>query len=234
MTTYAYRLPAWLTPMTERYQLQLPPLSALDTMAARNVRVLGQRVAIVCGLLIKQGWWRYRTRNHDDTTTCVSVCLRLPHERHDSMGAVIDEVVVTCLHLDAKEERKRVKQLTGGLQRAKQFFFENNANDDDDDFRQNISTIIVGDLNTELWPGSCCRAFLTTTAADAAAATDAAMVRECAAALRLKDGVVPTEPQLQDWRITWIGYPRDRHGRPGTLRWRRRVLLALVPWPNGA
>ena len=289
-TTYAYRLPAWLAPMTARYSPQLPPLAALEKIAARNERVLDRRVAIVCGILIKQGF-QYRTRQHEDTNTCVSVCLRLPHERyHDdaeeektphptnnntdndddakptrtftdvagigAAAAVTNEVVVTCIHLDAKDELKRVKQLTGCLQRAKHFAFEHNANDDED-FSQSISTIIVGDLNTELWPGSCCRAFLTT-ASDAAATDDAtnpkttedntacspnqnnnehqnrttatatatatatlinidkdndtntnspnykadhnaAMVRECAAALRLPNGVVPTDTQLQDW-----------------------------------
>ena len=60
--------------------------------------------------------------------------------------AALGPTAVLSVHLDATSEEKRVRQLSNCLERARQLGTR--------------EVIIAGDLNTEMWSGSCVEAFV--------------------------------------------------------------------------
>jgi hypothetical protein len=116
------------------------------------------------------------------------VCLR---SKEASQIAVRDPVVVTSIHLDATDERKRVGQLRRCLHRSRNFRSKREE-------LEPISALIVGDFNQECFPGSCVSAFLSNSD-DGAVVDEADLQKECAAALRLKRNENPTEKQMKEW-----------------------------------
>ena len=61
--------------------------------------------------------------------------------------AALGPTAVLSVHLDATSEEKRVRQLSNCLERARQLGTR--------------EVIIAGDLNTEMWSGSCVEAFVS-------------------------------------------------------------------------
>jgi endonuclease/exonuclease/phosphatase family metal-dependent hydrolase len=179
----------------EPYELHLPPQNELVGVAERNRRVLGNYVAVTSALLyrtdslvaIKRSSSNNNDKQDGDTNTCVSLCLR--GKRGSSLESM-DPVTVTSVHLDATSEKKRVGQLAQCLRRAR-------AVPGDTAPLQSISTILAGDMNQELFPGSCVRAFLADSNTEP---TDDEMERECASDLRLNKEATPTKQQLKEWR----------------------------------
>jgi len=196
----SFGLPAWLA--LDGYAAKIPGQSHLENMAERNKRVLENEVAIGCAVLYRTD--RLEALPDDgisNTNTLVPVCVRgLP----SSPLATLEPTVVFSVHLDAQSEEKRVEQFTKclGIIRA----------------CGSREAIFAGDMNTECWDGSCLTAFL----AKQAEPSEDAIIRECAAALRLSsseggddddekaapaaevplDGA-PTAEQLAAWRALW-------------------------------
>ena len=196
-------LPVWLRPMLEEegYSVQLPPAAECEAMAARNVRVLGADVCVCNGLL----WRRDRLslvaqasdegKGDKDTATCVALCVR---GRDGTELAALPPTVVVSVHLDATSEKKRVGQVARCLRRGRTLAAAGATG-------PQPMTIIAGDMNTEILPGSCVGAFLTPTldagagagAATAAAPTEEQLTAECASALRLElADTAPSAAQL--------------------------------------
>ena len=88
-----------------------------------------------------------------DATTRVGLCLRgvAGSELSD-----LSRVAVFCVHLDAKSEDQRVKQLSKCVETARAMFGTR-------------SVLIAGDLNTELLAGSCVGAMISGDASGPAA-----------------------------------------------------------------
>ena len=139
-----YVLPKWIRPIVDddNYDIVLPPQPELDVIGERNVRVLGKAAAVTCAVLYRSDRMevveeRFRGPRDVDTNTQVTVCLKGKSWDRDSSG-----VVVTSIHLDATDERKRVGQLRRCLHRARNFRSK-------EDELEPISTLIVGDYNQE-------------------------------------------------------------------------------------
>ena len=190
-------LPQWMRPIVDEddFDIVLPPQSELDVIGERNIRVLGKDAAVTCAVLYRKDRLeiveeRFKSPKDVDTNTQVTVCLK---GKDDSPLAAIDQgIVVTSIHLDATDERKRVGQLRSCLHRARNF------RTNEDEFEP-ISTLIVGDYNQEFHPGSCVSAFLVDSKPEPFV-RDADMSRECAASRRLEASQKPTAKQLKEWR----------------------------------
>lgn len=188
-------LPSWIKPIVDKepYEIVLPPQSELDVIADRNVRVLGVDAAVTCAILFRTESLqtveeRFRGSKDIDTNTSVMVCLE---GKEGSQLASMHPVVVTSIHLDATDERKRCGQLKRCLIRARNFRSKREE-------LEPISALIVGDYNQEYFPGSCITAFLSSSN-DGEMVEEADMQRECAAALRLKRDQKPTAKQMKEW-----------------------------------
>ena len=153
-------LPKWIRPIVEEdaYVLCLPSQAKLSVMAARNGRVLGNDVPVTCAILYNsnrleaisdKGLRNSNSKQHVDTTSCVSVFLR-GLGKMDTVGPL----TITSIHLDATDEKKRVGQLSRCLRRARSFATIAQPN------LQPLNTIIAGDFNDEFKAGSCVAAFL--------------------------------------------------------------------------
>ena len=168
-----FALPTWLD--LDGYCAAIPPQRDLQAMAARNERVLASRTAIGNALLYRtdrlvrvednggggggsgggsggsgkvsggKSGGQPNAKPRSDTTTRVGACLR---GRPDSSLAALEPLAIFCVHLDATSEEQRVKQLGKCLEQARTHFGTR-------------SVLIAGDMNTELLPGSCVRAYLT-------------------------------------------------------------------------
>lgn len=190
-------LPQWMRPIVDEddYDIVLPPQSELDVIGERNIRVLGKDTAVTCAVLYRKDRLeiveeRFMSPKDVDTNTQVTVCLK---GKDDSPLAAIDRgVVITSIHLDATDERKRVGQLRRCLHRARNF----RRNEDE---LEPISTLIVGDYNQEFHSGSCVSAFLVDSKAGELV-EDADMSQECAASRRLEASQKPTAKQLKEWK----------------------------------
>ena len=190
-------LPQWMRPIVDEddYDIVLPPQSELDVIGERNIKVLGKDIAVTCAVLYRKDLLetvdeRFKSPKDYDTITQVTVCLK---GKDDAPLEAIDRgVVVTSIHLDATDERKRVGQLRRCLHRARNFRTHENE-------LEPISTLIVGDYNQEFHPGSCVSAFLVDSKAGELV-DDADMSRECAASRRLEANQKPTANQLKEWR----------------------------------
>jgi hypothetical protein len=99
--------------------LYLPPKEELDTIAEQNVRVLDADAAVTCAILFRTDRLvaipeddeaKKKGSSRDvDTNTCVSLCLK------GKVGSLMESmapVIVTSVHLDATDEKKRVGQLS--------------------------------------------------------------------------------------------------------------------------
>ena len=187
-------LPRWIRPIVDEddYDIVLPPQSDLDVIGERNIRVLGKDAAVTCAVLYRRDRLevveeRFRGPRDVDTNTQVTVCLKGKVWDRDSPG-----VVVTSIHLDATDERKRVGQLRRCVYRARNFRSK-------EEELEPISTLIAGDYNQEFGSGSCISAFLMDSKAGRQV-DDADMSRECAVSRRLEKNQEPTSQQLKEWR----------------------------------
>ena len=180
-------IPSWMQPMihTEGYKVHLPPKDELEVIAERNVRVLGIDAAVTCAILYRC-WDAVGNESaaEGDSNTSVSVFLAPDHNLDSA-------VVVSCVHLDASDERKRVSQLTKSLRRARALFDTHQPEP-----MHPISAIIAGDMNQEFLAGSCVAAMLED---QPEVVKESDLREECASSLRLPHGVSPTEPQMKQW-----------------------------------
>ena len=175
--TNVLEIPEWMQPLQEDYQIQLPPNEELEVIAARNLRVLGVDAAVTCAILFRRDKWKLVTplvkqdvvlntkesadhnrkqdTSNEDTNTCVSVCLCLSERRFETNQPTI---VISSVHLDAMDEKKRVGTLSRRLRRARSLLDASNAHEEKSSMPP-LTTIIAGDMNSEFWPGSCVAAF---------------------------------------------------------------------------
>ncbi|KAL3939894.1 MAG: hypothetical protein SGBAC_005468 [Bacillariaceae sp.] len=232
-------LPQWIQPMvqTHGYRAILPPQDSLDHIAKRNLRVLGSDSAVTNAILVKKDQWKVleepeeeeetepvkkkskkdrggvqRISSSKNSNTMVSVCLQPASSKHE---ATIDPVVISCVHLDATDERKRILQLTKCLERSRNLL--NHQGKDDSSILLPLRAIITGDMNAEFVPGSCMMATLkgyqrkkrqalhesSSSPSDTSIESDdeaMAEVSACTEALRLTCTEPPTKEQLKDWR----------------------------------
>ena len=221
--------PAWLRPMLDEagYVAQLPPAAECETMAARNARVLGVDATVCNALLYRADRLELvakatnEGKGDKDSTTCVALCVR--GRAGSALGALAPTVVVS-VHLDATSEAKRVRQVASCLRRSRKLAATVAARGGGalPPGGQPL-TIIAGDMNTEILPGSCVAAFLAATAMEDGGAdreglkggvagggrltplapTAEQLAAECASALRLADGASPSEAQLAEWDVLW-------------------------------
>jgi hypothetical protein len=190
-------LPDWIRPIVDDddYDIVLPPQPELDIIGERNIRVLGKDAAVTCAVLYRTDRLeiveeRFQGSKDVDTNTQVTVCLK---GKDDSPLAAMDQgLVVTSIHLDATDERKRVGQLRRCLHRARNYRTKV-------DELEPISTLIVGDFNQEFNLGSCVSAFLVNSK-DGKLVDDADLSRECAASCRLEKSQTPSAKQLKEWQ----------------------------------
>ncbi|KAL7548643.1 hypothetical protein ACHAWF_011911 [Thalassiosira exigua] len=205
-------LPEWIRPLVESstpssYGIMVPPQTELEKIAERNRRVLLADFAITNAIFYRSDTWCPMESKDGEgdmnysTTTCVNQAFQSAGVEN---GVAVDPIVITSIHLDACSEERRVQQLQRCLE-------------------QSISCsvtpyippcIIAGDYNCELFPGSCINAFLTDGESDLnrlpppILPTTSTLVecersdnrrKECAVALRLPSGTVPSEDQLTSW-----------------------------------
>jgi hypothetical protein len=209
-------LPRWIAPLIERsvsdnddkYDMILPPQSELEKIAERNRRVLLTDAAITNAIFYKSNKWQPAGTNNvvGNTTTCVtSIFLPTPIISDDSVdvdSVCVDPIAITSIHLDARSEEKRVQQLRTCL--------ENSISCTVTPYIP--ACIIAGDYNCELLDGSAIHAFLSPTISISGMPPLADddhdekhriqsenRIRECASALRLSSGILPTKNQLKTW-----------------------------------
>ncbi|CAJ1946412.1 unnamed protein product [Cylindrotheca closterium] len=232
-------LPEWIQPMIDKYGYTaiLPSQDSLDHIASRNLRVLGSDSAVTNAILVKKDQWKVleepaeedaepitkknkknnnskgmqRIQSAKNSNTMVSVCLE-PATKSEAINTA-DPVVISCVHLDATDERKRVLQLTKCLERSRTLL-DHNQNKENDAVSTTavirpVRAIIAGDMNAEFVPGSCMVATLKEyqqkkkrQMSQEATESDEAMaeVAACTEALRLTCAEPPNKEQLQDWR----------------------------------
>mmetsp|Transcript_87024 Transcript_87024/g.244022 ORF Transcript_87024/g.244022 Transcript_87024/m.244022 type:complete len:619 (+) Transcript_87024:57-1913(+) len=201
-----FGLPSWLK--LEGYAAQLPGQSYLEQMAERNLRVLDNKVAIGCAVLYRKDRLEAVGDQHSSVPNrLVSVCLQ---GRRGTALAALEPTVFFSVHLDAQAEDQRVDQLSKCLSMVRQMGCR--------------EVVMAGDMNTEVFDGSCVSAFVRLAEGEPAADS---LAKECASALRLgaagdgeeneeeqegrsaeampKDTPAqgPTEGQLQEWRALW-------------------------------
>ena len=160
-----FSLPKWL--QLPDYLFRVPPARELLAIANRNRRVLGSRSAVGNAVLYRTdrlSLVEQRGTGGKDQLQGVGVCVR---GQPGSALAALGPTAVLSVHLDATSEEKRVRQLSKCLERARQLGTR--------------EVIIAGDLNTEMWSGSCVEAFV----AGGEEPTEEELERECASALRL-------------------------------------------------
>lgn len=208
-------LPKWMQPLIEEdgYDVHLPPQTELDTIAERNVRVLGADTAVTCAILYRidrlmklnanDGGEQQSDNIGDgcdadaDTNTCVSICLQGRIAETNSSPS-LGPCVISSVHLDATDERKRVGQMTRCIRRARKLISAAGGHTlsvgEQKAPLTPISAIIAGDFNQELFSGGCISAFLRRHKA-----TSQEMKQVCAEALRLNDGSMPTDQQMEQW-----------------------------------
>jgi hypothetical protein len=110
------------------------------------------------------------------------------------VGVDVDPIVISTIHLDARSEEKRVQQLRTCLKKSLAYAVT----------PYTPSCIIAGDYNCELFDGSCIHAFLSPMTPHLLAENDKCIqaemrTRECASALRLSSGTLPSTVQLKAW-----------------------------------
>jgi hypothetical protein len=110
------------------------------------------------------------------------------------VGVDVDPIVISTIHLDARSEEKRVQQLRTCLKKSPAYAVT----------PYTPSCIIAGDYNCELFDGSCIHAFLSPMTPHLLADNDKCIqaemrTRECASALRLSSGTLPSTVQLKAW-----------------------------------
>jgi hypothetical protein len=208
-------LPQWIAPLIERsvsddddkYTIILPPQTELEKIAERNRRVLLMDAAITNAIFYKSNKWQpFGTNNVvGNTTTCVTnIFLPTPIISDDSVdvsNVCVDPIAITSIHLDARSEEKRVQQLRTCL--------ENSISCTVTPYIP--ACIIAGDYNCELLDGSAIHAFLSPTISigmppladddydEKHRIQSENRMRECASALRLSSGILPTKDQLKTW-----------------------------------
>jgi endonuclease/exonuclease/phosphatase family metal-dependent hydrolase len=181
----AFALPEWLR--LPGYEVRIPPPAKLQEIASRNLRVLSTEAAVgnvllwradrlaeappllgaaprQAGKAGKAKAARAGSSGRDQSVQRVGCVLR------GVAGGGLEDLLplaVFSVHLDATSEEKRLKQLSGCLEIAKE--------------AGTRSVLIAGDMNTPMGRGSAVRAL----AADEGEATDEEIAAECAAALRL-------------------------------------------------
>jgi len=210
-------LPSWIQPLLRadddnengntngKYHCHLPPQAELEVIAARNVRVLDADVAVTCAILYKSQRLEQMVSKqsstihaagadtHTNTNTCVTLHLSIiGNEEGSKPSSPIEPFVVSSVHLDAMDEKKRVGQLTRCLKKAKTLTSIENANGKI--IPQNSNIIIAGDMNQEFFAGSCVTAFLHHDNA-----TTNEMEEQCTNSLRLSKGSRPSNTQLEEW-----------------------------------
>ena len=139
-----FSLPKWL--QLPDYLFRVPPPRELLAIAKRNERVLGSRSAIGNAVLYRTdrlSLVEQQGAGGRDQLTGVGVCVR---GQPGTALAALGPTAVLSVHLDATSEEKRVRQLSNCLERARQLGTR--------------EVIIAGDLNTEMWSGSCVEAFV--------------------------------------------------------------------------
>jgi len=204
-----FMLPAWIQPLLQanngKYQYRIPPQVELEVISARNVRVLDADVAVTCAILYKSDKLvqvsprdvsSLGEKDADvrvDTNTCVTIHLSaIPGKEGDVHSTSIEPFVVSSVHLDAMDEKKRVGQLARCLKKTKSLTSIKGPNGRI--IPQNSSIIIAGDMNQEFFAGSCVTAFL-----HHENATDKDMEEQCVASLRLPKGSSLATKQREEW-----------------------------------
>lgn len=239
-----FALPEWLR--LPGYEVRVPPPAKLQEIANRNMRVLSTEAAVGNALL-----WRADrlaeappgapARQGGKAGKAKAAKSGGREQSVQRVGCVLQGVAggglegllplaVFSVHLDATSEEKRLKQLSGCLEIAKE--------------AGTRCVLIAGDMNTPMGRGSAVRAL----AGDEGDATEEEIAAECAAALRLdpagdigageegegegsasvggaSDGpigeAVPSASQLEAWRLLRASAARVRE--------ETRVQLARVP-----
>lgn len=199
-----FTLPSWIQPLIRqannnngKYHCHLPPQAELEVIAARNVRVLDADVAVTCAILYKSQRFEQITSIDSasgadtiiNTNTCVTLHLAIIGGKGDSE---IESFVVSSVHLDAMDEKKRVGQLTRSLKKARALTSIKDSNGRI--IPQSSSIIIAGDMNQEFFAGSCVAAFLRHNDP-----TESEMEQQCANSLRLSKGSRPSSKELEEW-----------------------------------
>jgi len=219
-------LPDWIQPMMEThgYTAILPPQDSLDQIAKRNLRVLGSDSAVTNAILIKKDQWKVLEEESAEdeaeakpkkkrskkqigsNNTLVSVCLEPVNKiKTITIPVAVDPLVISSVHLDATDERKRVLQLIHCLKRSRSLSDHYQGSN-----IRPLRAIIAGDMNAEFVPGSCMVATLQEYQEKKREALHASSdnddeasleVAACAEALRLTQEESPTAEQLKDWRL---------------------------------
>ncbi|KAL9191255.1 hypothetical protein ACHAXT_000961 [Thalassiosira profunda] len=209
-------IPQWITPLIgssgdgsrPTYGIILPSQTELEKIAERNRRVLLADAAITNAIFYRSDKWSpmcngggKRGVNTKNTTTSVTHAF-VPADDTSVGDTDVDPIVITSIHLDACSEEKRVQQLQRCLEQSVSFAC------------YPPPSIIAGDYNAELLDGSCLHSFLaegdydvnnipqstSTPLSGLEEATQSSnRAKECAASLRLQNGVLPSKEQLQSW-----------------------------------
>ena len=199
-------LPAWIQSLLQtnngKYHCRIPLQEELEVIAARNVRVLDADAAVTCAILYNSDKLvqvsprdsSLEEKDADvDTNTCVTIHLSvIPGKEGDVHSTSIEPFVVSSVHLDAMDEKKRVGQLTRCLTKTKRLTSIKGPNGKI--IPQNSSIIIAGDMNQEFFAGSCVTAFLHNENA-----TEKDMEEQCVASLRLPKGSSLATKQMEEW-----------------------------------
>eukprot|EP00854_Cymbomonas_tetramitiformis_P024530 gene24530-29837_t len=172
-----FALPQWL--LLEGYLPCIPPQDALANIAARNERVLGTEAAIGNAVLIRRERLEVVKESERNGTTLVAMCIR---GRPGTPLAPLQPTAIASLHLDAKSEEQRVKQLGRSLEQARAMGTR--------------ELLIAGDMNTECLKGSCVAAYLC----DVEAPSKDELAEECSKALRLSS-LEPSEDGSEDGQV---------------------------------
>ena len=188
--------PSWIRPLftsstmtATKYNYHLPPQDQLEIIANRNVRVLGIDSAVTCAILYRSDVLEVipsTSKERDmETNTCVSIHLQKKSSR--------STFVISSVHLDASDEKKRIGQLSKCLKMAKSL---TTKRDNGCEIIQQYRIIIAGDMNQEFKRGSCVSAFLH----HKETVHDSDLAREYAESYRMSSTQVPSKEQIEEWR----------------------------------
>ena len=192
----SYVLPEWISPLVDStvYSVVLPEQSELQKMGERNERVLQIDAAVTNAIFYRSDRWKPvpSTCSSGSTTNCVMQGFIPIQSEQNTDNQLSDPIVVVSIHLDARSEEKRVRQ----LQRCLELCAKSSE-------KYVPSMIIAGDYNCELFQGSCVYEFLNNGSDENDNNSKSTIAQdfqyECAKALRLPSNSVPTECQMKSW-----------------------------------
>ena len=195
----AWPMPSWIQPLltADGYEAILPSAEELNKIGLRNLRVLGVEAAVTCAILVQSHVWNVLGTRRESNNV-VSVCLQ-QNVKNSLFEAL--PIVINCVHLDAKDEEKRLAQFKKALDFSRFLLRKNHCTQSDhlspeENNIYPLTAIFAGDMNAEFRAASGMHALLHSYKPDRYTEED--HLKSRATAFQFRDPV--QMPSLSDWK----------------------------------